>query len=75
MLYTGTPGSPILDGNDIISDSSSDIKTTILDIIDGHFNENLDFPYMNGGGMSFGDNSYSFQDLLIMLRRRFFSSI
>lgn len=66
LLYTGTPGSPILDGNDLISDSSSDIKTKIGEIINGTFSENLDFPYMNGGGLSFGDNTYSFQDLLVM---------
>lgn len=57
---------PIVDGNDVSSSVSSDIKTQIEDIIDGQFSENLDFPYLNGGGRSFGDNDFTMQDLLIM---------
>lgn len=54
------------DGNDIASDVSSDIKTQIQDIIDGQFTDDLNFPYLNGGGRTFGDNTYTLQDLLIM---------
>lgn len=66
LLYTGTPGAPIIDGNDYISDSTTDIKTKIGEIINGTFSEDLDFPYLNGGGRPFGDNEYTLQDLLIV---------
>lgn len=55
-----------LDGNDIINNSSSDIKTAIDSIINGQFTEDLEFPYMNGGGRPFGSNEHSLQELLAL---------
>lgn len=68
FLYTTAVGPDYIidDGNDVASSVSSDIKTQINDIINGQFSEDLDFPYLNGGGRSFGDNEYTMQDLLIM---------
>lgn len=67
LLYTHIQGSIVPDdGNNVAADISTDIKTQIQQIIDGQFSEDLDFPYLNGGGRTFGDNEYSLQDLLLM---------
>lgn len=68
FLYTTAVGEDyvIEDGNDIISNSSTDIKTQIGEIINGQFTEDLTFPYLNGGGKSFGENNYSLTDVIVM---------
>lgn len=66
LLYSTPMSENYPDGNDLVEQGSSDIKTQIDEIINGQFTEDLEFPYMNGGGKTFGDNTYSFTDLLIM---------
>ena len=55
-----------IDGNDIVSTGEIDIKGKINEIIDGQFTDDLNFPYLNGGGLNFGENNYSLTDLLVM---------
>ena len=68
FLYTTSTSADnwYLDGNDIVSDGSTSVKDRVDDIINGQFSEDLDFPYLNGGGRTFGDNEYSLTDLLVM---------
>lgn len=56
-----------IDGNDIVASGSNDIKSKIDEIINGQFTEDLEFPHIfGGGGLSFGEQEYTLQDLLIM---------
>ena len=55
-----------IDGNDFITSGTSDIKDAIDEIVDGTFSSDELFPYLNNGGVVYGDNEYTLQDLLLV---------
>ena len=65
LVYSHSYSDIYPNANDLLQDTSDDIKSQIDNIINGEFSDDLSFPHVfDGSGLSFGN--YTFQDLLLL---------